>query len=732
MANFPKASTDPTTLPTTTGGRLFIRHIHDLYSTLVVSLTLKTNRQFFKMYPNSFTSDEAISNLSSLKFSQSTRSVDPNERSRVKTVTTTTSFSMNKDAAKGILNQMLEAKLFENAADMAMSVFKDRSIWILTPKGLDVLARFIKTNNIHAPHLVALCASSPFAASKPILYLPRRSSDDSLDFTHRSMIEDVFRRFAGLTPPASFSSASQTSLTNTTSLPVARKFRGARALTLAQKGHAQAQAQAQAQQHNAGRRGSMSSEISVKLNYLEDEFGDIEYVPPPGVTLRRHASTGVDYSFTSMSAVDWLEDFSSVHGIEEASTMCAHWVRMGFIAPVDGASTLKVKAGEFICRLRDKGERDADFRASDKVVYRITPEGASSAWINNPSSQTPSYLLPRNSFSSRRSSVSIDEINLPTTEHRPRTPPPSTSVPSVTSSPTNSPSKSSATGSSGSKTPTLPQAQRQTPGLNASTSSVLKDSNAAKLHRILEEPALRSLFRQHMRENFCEENLSFWLDVEDLKRRYASSSSAGVSEGGRGGAGMLGQLEKHQQELMDLALILYTTYLAPSSPSEINVHSTLRNEVISYLSAVIASETGGSSASRNGQLQQPTRGALALLPRGATTTSARVNQATQLQIIVGLYERAQRYIFKGMSTDSVPKFCQTERVIKLMRTIAEYESSQVAGGSSHGSDPSTATGRGESFLAGLGSQQQQQNQQRKSSGGAGVAVGANGGTGRAK
>lgn len=116
-----------------------VQHIHDLFSTLVVSLNLKTNRQFFKMYPNSFTSfvptslhrdqtaqrteltrllvsllhsDEGITNISSLKFSQSTRSIDPNERSRVRTVTTTTSFSMNKDAAKGILQQMLDAKLF--------------------------------------------------------------------------------------------------------------------------------------------------------------------------------------------------------------------------------------------------------------------------------------------------------------------------------------------------------------------------------------------------------------------------------------------------------------------------------------------------------------------------------------------------------------------------------------------------------------------------------------------
>lgn len=105
---------------------------------------------------------------------------------------------------------------------MAMSAYKDRCIWVLTPKGLDVfvalfpltyppfsllspklthqtllpallslsLSRFIQSNNIHAPSLVALCASSPFATSKPILYLPRKHLDDSLDFGNRPMIED--------------------------------------------------------------------------------------------------------------------------------------------------------------------------------------------------------------------------------------------------------------------------------------------------------------------------------------------------------------------------------------------------------------------------------------------------------------------------------------------------------------------------------------------------------------
>lgn len=82
----------------------------------------------------------------------------------------------------------------------------------------------------------------------------------------------------------------------------------------------------------------------------------------------------------------------------------------------------------------------------------------------------------------------------------------------------------------------------------------------------------------------------------------------------------------------------------------------------------MASETvGGFSASRNGQFQQPTRGALALHPRGATTTSARVNQATQLQMIVGLYERAQRYIFKVGS-----RFRQECRGGKKKRRVADF------------------------------------------------------------
>lgn len=59
-------------------------------------------------------------------------------------------------------------------------------------------------------------------------------------------------------------------------------------------------------------------------------------------------------------------------------------------------------------------------------------------------------------------------------------------------------------------------------GLNA-----LKESHTTKLTQILEEPALRSLFREFLRSNFCEENLvglAPVLGLAVMPHLFASSS----------------------------------------------------------------------------------------------------------------------------------------------------------------------------------------------------------------
>jgi hypothetical protein len=74
--------------------RPFTRDFKDLFSTLMVSLPLTPHRVRFRMIDYTFTSDEAITNLGSLKFSQSNRMPDPKDSSRVVTTTTTTTFSL--------------------------------------------------------------------------------------------------------------------------------------------------------------------------------------------------------------------------------------------------------------------------------------------------------------------------------------------------------------------------------------------------------------------------------------------------------------------------------------------------------------------------------------------------------------------------------------------------------------------------------------------------------------
>lgn len=167
-----------------------------------------------------------------------------------------------------------------------------------------------------------------------------------------------------------------------------------------------------------------------------------------------------------------------------------------------------------------------------------------------------------------------------------------------------------------------------------------KESNTDRLKYILGEPAVRSLFRDFLRTNFCEENLSFWLEVEDFKRKFNTTSSArGGGDYRPMGKGTPGQaaMEKHHEGLIQIAIVIYNTYLAPSSPCELNIDHGLRGELVSYLSQVMTDITGKSFQGR-------------VEPEQAASLNA-----TQLQTMIRLYDRIQMHVFRLMATDSVPK-----------------------------------------------------------------------------
>lgn len=53
-----------------------------------------------------------------------------------------------------------------------------------------------------------------------------------------------------------------------------------------------------------------------------------------------------------------------------------------------------------------------------------------------------------------------------------------------------------------------------------------RDSNNSRLNFIVQDPALRLLFREFLRDTHCEENLSFYLEVRDFTRAYDQSERA--------------------------------------------------------------------------------------------------------------------------------------------------------------------------------------------------------------
>ena len=54
-----------------------------------------------------------------------------------------------------------------------------------------------------------------------------------------------------------------------------------------------------------------------------------------------------------------------------------------------------------------------------------------------------------------------------------------------------------------------------------------KDSNTTRLNMILQDAALRLLFREFLRQSLCEENLTFYQDVREFTTGYRQLENAG-------------------------------------------------------------------------------------------------------------------------------------------------------------------------------------------------------------
>jgi hypothetical protein len=575
--------------------------------------------------------------------------------------------------AKGICQHFMDARLIENAADLSSTVFKDRGVYVITPKGLHILERFITKNGINGEHLLKVFQTQPICMK--LLHLERRSHDDEL-LINRGVLEVVFRRFAGRQPNYAHTDGTD--------------------------------------------EGKVDRALGIELVDISERVKGAK-----GVRTVKHA-------FSAITALEWLCDFTTICGRDEAAEMAAHFVRLRYIELVQDRAR-RENDGDGIVQVQ--GDDDAnnvsqgEFRCHYKAMYAMTDWGRTLVrWPGFTGEQTQTT-----SFQSRDASSTVQDggeegrgsisqtggatkatLYGQSTERASTdrgTPSPASVIDDAGGMRSIRHKASISEGMKGG----ISRSRQESEEGGIGGAFYTRDSNTKRLRQILEEPALRSLFRDFLKQNFCEENLSFWLDVQDFKRRFHTTSSAvavrssgsdthgssGSGAGASGGAGGVvnavrklggkatssssanehsasGAMERHQKDLIAMAFVIYNTYLAPASACELNIEHNMRSELVAYMNKILSDAKGSeglnqvsakdvhrSASNASGQLEERKNAVNASMPRNGL-------HASQLQTMVRMYERIQEHIFRLMASDSVPRFIKDPRFLSLVRSVEEY------------------------------------------------------------
>jgi len=220
---------------------------------------------------------------------------------------------MTPEIAKAMCQHFMDAGLIGSATDPFSNLFKDRSIYQVTPKGLHVLERFISKNGINANALQPVFASQPICIK--LLHLERRSSDDEIIIT-QSVITAFFRRFAGQRP-----------------------------------------------------------------NYLQSDNHDTDpffryHEQAKGIPLfdlqekNKKGSGVVRFAFYAVTVLEWLCDFTSVVGREEAAEMAAQFVRFGLITLVSDKRKTSESAIVFTIRGTPSSTSGPSANVCFPIIYK--------------------------------------------------------------------------------------------------------------------------------------------------------------------------------------------------------------------------------------------------------------------------------------------------------------------------------------------------------------------------
>ncbi|KAG0316885.1 hypothetical protein BGZ97_006228 [Linnemannia gamsii] len=656
-------------MKTTTSGRAFAKNIFDLFSTLMISLPIINHKTLFKSYPNSFTAEDAITQLAGLHFIQSNHDADPNDPTRIITRTVRTHFSLPRDMAKNLCQTFMDAGLFESASDPGKREFQNRGVYQVTGKGAHIVEKFVHRNGLPVEATRHITSN----ATPRILVLERAEDEDAIVLNQKA-VDAIFKRFAGLRPNV----VSDGSI------------------------------------DGASSPGRERDRIQANI----DRCNGIE------VKDQQHNYDMYKNTFYGKAAVEWLLDFTTVIGKEEAICIAQEMVTCRYIEQV----------GE------EHRSGPALFRTGNGALYQFTEAGkAVLGWESHARSRGSSvntdWMEERMQGSSRMDRVLQSEMLLSTqfklTSHNIRRLPISVASerrrsvdesslggstqynddttlvngsvrrmsqilndPSfqITLSESGGPMSSYAASSSGRESvghreggSTGSSGGGSIAGLGSSVQS--STSNVKRLELILDDSELHELFRNFLRINFCEENLTFHLEVISYKKRfealvhstrvYAQSLSAQDPSTMPGPIPHPAALRELEKQICTQAFAIYETYLIAGAPRELNLPHQMRMDLTAYMQET-PSTTDGNSSTPTLQSTQQEAGVI------GAATGDRAKVPTRELIHIGLFDRADEHIKRLMSTDSVPKFTKSEIYLNVIVSRMKLRNGSSGSGSAGG------------------------------------------------
>ncbi|KAG8803763.1 hypothetical protein FRC17_006125 [Serendipita sp. 399] len=455
-----------TEIRTAKAGVPFCKNILEIFGTLMTSLQLKTHKQYFRSYPNSFTADEAYKTLFSVHFTSSYREASPADSDHIVTSTRTTSFNLNREMTMVVLQHFMDARLIEKTSNPLHAT----TVLRITPKGLYILEEFISKNGMSRERLEQVFRTQPVCTK--LFYLERSTADDEIVVSPQ-VVTALFCRLVGRTP-----------------------------------NYVDEQS---------------SGDADPTTEYTKRAAGILlfDFVEKATRKVGERPSQTFRYCFKSADAIDWLCDFTSMIRREEALDLAVNFVRQGFITLVHDRRR-PLNAAGFTTGTSVSNTTQGEF-TSAKAIYRITKEGGKAAGWTEPDaaylgSTTPKGTVTAYEPTAQASAPPSDSANTVTDV---TAEPGSSAQLSGTLEETTEQTATQHSNPSEQPVPG-PIAKGKEPSS--------RRSNSEELRFVLNEPALRSLFQEFEYSNMGSDYVPFWLEVEEQKRHFGTMSTSIVGE----------------------------------------------------------------------------------------------------------------------------------------------------------------------------------------------------------